>query len=382
MAIYAVTLFIAAALSPPAETATDTTHLAAHLKAVRGKKALAAEEYRGLQTEYMNWIDTRVKTGISIEDMNAELRAEALFYRWVDSANELADEDARSRTGYLEPISSRPVRGAAELLAIKAAIYKGIGCDLDMVVAVYEKDSSNRLALLRANEADSAFSYHLSGLDAARRGASREWLVASSWTVSNCASTWNGKRVRIDALNEAAVKNLAAKDIYARDRDRVEDVAVWVQRDLVTFWYEGGIQNSDLVSVPAILRYRVTGDLAVREGPIALTRAGFLQEWLNMDDAEAARWSEPDAAGKHAPASVAFAHDTFLWDRIARCDSSPQVWELGVRLVEAKARYIFLMIGSRAGELRMRSIGDNPNESCAPMDVRKKLGGLGAELPW
>jgi hypothetical protein len=136
------------------------------------------------------------------------------------------------------------------------------------------------------------------------------------------------------------------------------------------------------MSVPAILRYRVTGDLAVREGPIALTRAGFLQEWLNMDDAEAARWSEPDAAGKHAAVSVAFAHDTFSWDRIARCDGSPQVWEIGVRLVEAKARYIFLMIGSRAGELRMRSIGDGPSESCAPLDVRKNLSGLGAELPW
>jgi hypothetical protein len=151
---------------------------------------------------------------------------------------------------------------------------------------------------------------------------------------------------------------------------------------MVTFWYEGGIRNTDLLSAPAILRYRVTAHLAVREGPVALTRAGFLQEWLNMDDAEAARWSESDADGKHAALAAAFAHDTFSWERIARCDGSPQVWEVGVRLAEGKTRYVFLMTGSRAGELRMRAIGEVPRESCAPLDVRKNLSGLGAELPW
>ena len=56
-------------------------------------------------------------------------------------------------------------------------------------------------------------SYHLSGLDAVRRGMAGEWLVASSWTVSNCTSVWNGKRVRIDILREAGIKNLIAKDL-------------------------------------------------------------------------------------------------------------------------------------------------------------------------
>jgi hypothetical protein len=155
-----------------------------------------------------------------------------------------------------------------------------------------------------------------------------------------------------------------------------------VQRDLVTFWYEGGIQDTDLLSGPAILRYRVSGDIAAREGPAALTRAGFLQEWLNMGDAEAVRWSDPDAAAKHATASAAFAHDTFSWDRIARCDSSQQVWEIGVWLNESKARYIFRLTGSHAAKLRMISIVESPDETCAPLDWRKNLGAIGAELPW
>jgi hypothetical protein len=381
-AILAVSLFVTVASSTLGETVPDTTNLAVHLQAVRGKKTLDAAEYRSLQTEYMEWIDARVKAGVSIEKMNAELREASLFYHWVDSADEIADEYSRSRAGYLEPISTRPLRGAAELLAIKAAIYKGIGCDLDMAVALYERDSLKRVGLLRADQEDSALSYHLSGLDGVQRGAAGEWLAASSWTASNCSSAWNGKRVRIDVLRGAEVKNLTAKDLYARDRDRVEDVAVWVRRNLVTFWYEGGLRNTDLLSVPGVLRYQVTDDVAKREGPVALTRAGFLQEWLNMDDAEAAGWSGPDAAGKHATISTAFAHGAFSWDRIARCDGSPQVWEIGVRLAEAKTRYTFLISGSRATELRMRSIGDDPSESCTPLDVRKNLSGLSAELPW
>ncbi len=58
-AIYAVTLYVAASSSSLAEAMSDTTHLAAHLKAVRGKKTLAAQEYRGLQAEYVDWIDAR-----------------------------------------------------------------------------------------------------------------------------------------------------------------------------------------------------------------------------------------------------------------------------------------------------------------------------------
>jgi hypothetical protein len=381
-AILEVTLFLMVASSTLAETLPDTTHLTDHLNALRGKKALTAEEYRSLQTEYMDWIDARVRAGVSIEIMNAELREADLFYHWIDSADRIADESSQSRAGYLEPISTRPLRGAAELLAVKAAIYKGIGCDLEMTVALYEKDSLKRVGLLEADPADSEPSYHLSGIDGVRRGAAGEWLIASGWTASNCSSAWNGKRVRIDVVSSAEVKNLVAKDLYARDRDRVEDVAVWVQRDVVSFWYEGGLRNEDLLSVPGILRYRVTGDLAVREGPVALTRAGFLQEWLNMDDAEAARWSEPDAAGKHAAISTAFAHDAFSWDRIARCDGSSQVWEVGIRLAEAKTRYVFRITGSRAGELRMSSSGNDPAEFCTPLDWRKNLSAIGSELPW
>lgn len=58
----------------------------------------------------MDWIDARLKAGAAIEKMNAELREADLFWRWIDSADKMADEYSESRAGYPEPISSRPLR--------------------------------------------------------------------------------------------------------------------------------------------------------------------------------------------------------------------------------------------------------------------------------
>jgi hypothetical protein len=375
IALFAALLAATVSHSQPA---AGTRRLAAHLKGLRGRKSLTAAEYRALQSEYLDWIDARVKAGISVAAINSQLRAAGLLFHWSNSA----EEYSRSHTGYLEPVTSKRLRGAPDLFVIKAAVYKGVGCDLDTPVAIYKESPLQRVGVLSAGDSESGAAYHLSGVDAARRGAAGEWLVASGWTVSNCASTWNDKRVRIDALSSLSASNLLSRNLYAQDRDRAEDVAVWVQNDLVTFWYQGGIEDSQLQSAPAVLRYRITAGQAVREGPLALTRAGFLQEWLKMESGDADRWSEPPAADVQKSVSGAFARHAFTWDRIARCGDTPQVWELAVRLEETNALYVFRVSGSRASELRMLSVGDRPTDSCQPAGLGKNLQAVGAELPW
>ena len=51
-------------------------------------------------------------------------------------------------------------------------------------------------------------------------------------------------------------------------------------------------------------------------------------------------------------------------------------------MTEAVTRYVFRIAGSRAGELRIGPVGKDPAESCTPLDWRKNLSALGAELPW
>jgi hypothetical protein len=218
-------------------------------------------------------------------------------------------------------------------------------------------------------------------LAAGEKDASGARIVASGWVYSNCTSVWNGKRIRIDRLKASSVENILARSLSARDREAGENVAPWVRGDVVTFWYDGGLPDAEMMSTPAIARYRVAENRAVREPPMALTRAGFIEEWLAMDDSEAARWSEPEALRVHRALAPAFQHDSFKWEHIGRCAGSPPVWEIGVRLDKSKKLYVFRIRGSRATELRMLAVTDRWTQSCATVPL-ESLGTLAKELPW
>jgi hypothetical protein len=130
-----------------------------------------------------------------------------------------------------------------------------------------------------------------------------------------------------------------------------------------------------------VARYRVVGDAAVLELPVALTRAGFIHEWLGMSDADARRWSDPQAASARSGASTALSHG-FEWKRVSRCGGSPPVWEVAVRPHDSKTMQVFRIAGSRATDLRMSAVSNTVTESCVADDLSKGLEGVAAELPW
>jgi hypothetical protein len=355
----------------------DTARLAAELKAVRGKQWLAAE-YAGIQTHYLEWIDARLRAGQAVQSMNRELKAAGLF---PPSASGTLP-DLGSYAGYLEEISTLQIKSASDLLALKARIYRGANCGLDDTVILYQRQPLRRLALLNGDPDNNKYAFYIAGLDAGEENASGERLVASGWVASNCSSTWNTKRIRIDRLDGLSIKNVLARNLWAQDRDKGENVAAWIRGNVATFWYNGGVGDGDLLSRPAVARYRVAENRAVRDNPVALTRAGFISEWLHMSDFEAARWSEPAAARARSAVAQDLEHHTFEWARMGRCAGSPQIWEAGVRIDGSKKLYVFRVSGSRATELRMLAVTDKWTESCAPLVVQDGLSTVGAELPW
>ena len=339
---------------------------------------MTAAEYARFQTQYLEWIDVRMRAARTTDSMNRELTAAGLF----PPPTGPTDPDLESNAGYLDEISTRQIRGASDLVAIGAGIYKGAGCALDETVILYQREPLRRLARINAAPERNDYPYYLSGLAAGEKGASGERLVASGWVVSNCTSTWNGKRIRIDRLKGHLIDNVLARDVAAQDREGSDNVAAWTRGDLVTFWYQGATGDVDLASGPAIARYRVVGDRAVRERPVALTRAGFIHEWLEMDDAEAAQWSEPAAMQVHQAVVRAFEHRVFEWAHVGTCAGSPPVWEVAVQMDQLKKVHVFRISGSRATELRMLSVTDQWTRSCAVVDIRKDLQSVGAELAW
>jgi hypothetical protein len=356
----------------------DTAHLAAQVRAVRGRDWLKSAEYAPLKAQFLEWIDARVLAGRTIESMNRELKAAGLLLDPPKSADQYSTE----YTGKLGGVSAQPVRGAGDLLAINAGISRGSTCHVDITVILYQREPLRRLAHINAELGDGDFACYLSGLAAGEKDASGARLIASGWVYSNCTSVWNGKRIRIDRLKASSVENILARSLSARDREAIENVAPWVRGDVVTFWYEGGLPDAEMMSTPAIARYRVAENRAVREPPMALTRAGFIEEWLAMEDSEAARWSEPEALRVHQAVAAAFHHDVFKWEHIGRCAGSPPVWEIGVRLDKSKKLYVFRIHASRATDLRMLAVTDHWTSSCADFPLASILQTLGTELPW
>jgi hypothetical protein len=353
----------------------DTARLAAHLKAVRKYGRLTASAYGKAQAEYLDWIDARMKDGASVEAINAELKAARLLGNWPDTI----EDNYKNHTGYLEEISTSTVRGASDILVIAAGMYVEAGCSLDVTAAIYQRAPLTRLGYINAKPGRG---YSLSGLDVGEKDATGKRLVASGWVFSNCTSTWNGKRIRIDWLTGHSVENILQRDLYAQDREPEETVAAWVRPDSVTFWYASGIEDISLGRTSAIARYRIAGDRAVREVPVALTRAGFIHEWLTMSDDEAVRWSEPAAVKLRKAVAAAAEKRGFEFARVARCGGSPAVWEIGVRLNKPEKLYVFRISGSRATELRMLAVTEKPGRSCIAEDIEKDLTRVGSELPW
>jgi hypothetical protein len=268
-----------------------------------------------------------------------------------------------------------------DLLVIVAGIYKGNACSLDTTAVIYQRAPLKRLAILSAETGEFLYAYHLSGLATSGQSASGERLFASGWVVSNCTSNWNGKRIRIDRARDSVTTGILVRDLEAKDSDEGESVRADITRDIVTFRYNGAIGDPDLLSGPAVARYRVERDRAVRIAPLALTRAGFLYEWLRISDAEVSRWSEPESLALRKPVSSALAHG-YQWERVGACGGSPPVWEIAVRTHDSPELQVFRIAGSRATELRMLAITRAVTPSCTAKDIAEGLADVAAELPY
>lgn len=348
-------LLLVAAGSVTAATNPDTEKLAAHLRSLRGHAQLPVEEYRSLRREYLAWIDVRVRANWTAENFNQELKNNGLLFEWQGTQPMF-----ENHAGWVDPVKEHLVRDADDLFVVEAMIDQGV-CTEDGTALLYDKKSFRKVAEISAGGGSDRHGYDLLSIDAGAPDFKGRRVVASRWVASSCAGNWNGEFIRIDSLKQTAARNLLFRTLDAATFEEHEDLSVEVQRNIATFRFDGGIRNADLLATPTIARYRVDGDRAIRLGPIALTRAGFIQEWLTMTDANPSDWADPQAV-QQRPAVAAELNGFFEWGRIANCGAG--VWDIAVTMTETHTQHVFKIRGNRATGLRMLSISDAPDESC------------------
>lgn len=345
-----------------------------------------AAQHQKLQDAYLRWIDEEIGAGHTVKDLNRSLEAAGLVYRDRAGSRSHAEEIGASRAGFVGPLEEVVLPRARALFAVSVPLELGAGCQFETTVLLYDRRTRRREAAVRAHGKEAGPAMYLSAIDIiaskdAGIGESEGWLVASSWVASGCASVWNGKTIRIDRLSHGGARPLLVRDLRAKFREPVS-VAVQWQRGIATFDYEGAISDSDLLSVAAIARYRIDGDRVNQETPLALTRAGFIEEWLRLTDDEARRWSEAQPLMERAKAAAGLLSNAYEWGAIQRQPGNGSMWTVTLAQPELKAQYVLRVAGTRASELRIVSLEILPLGVKAERRIPESLEAVAQPLPW
>jgi hypothetical protein len=356
----------------------DTARMSSHFAGVRGQNVLTQSQFDRLQAEYLAWIDVRMRARVSIQEMNRELDAAGMIAK--EDPNALPIE--QNHTGYLAELSTADVHNSADILALDAAFITNASCGVDTTLVLYDRSTLKRVALIRAEPSFTA-PWNQSGLAVGTAAGQRARLIATGWYLSNCTSTWNGARIRLDSWNGSALHPLLNRSVVARSGNEEWAFKADVQSGMVVYRYVAGMSNAEVMARPAVARFKVAGARVIRQAPVALTRGGFVDEWLRMDDAGAARWSEPSAAAMHRTAAAHFHGGVFTWNSVARCAAGGGSWEIGLRKLDDLRTYYFLMRGEQATAFRMLGVSRSPVPACKPIEGDASvIAAVTEEIPW
>jgi len=314
-----------------------------------------------------------MKTGTSVARMNEELEAAGLLSNGPQTVDEMFD---KTYAGFLGNIEAKPSRAAEDLLAITFGIHTGGYCNFDETLVLYRRTPLLRIARINA-EQSFTHGYRLRELAVGKEDPSGR-MIGSAWVASNCTSNWNGNLFRIDLLSAQPLANVLDREVSAFGGDKV---GISIEDNTVTFRYTTLMGDLDALTRAGIARYRVQDGHAIREAPIATSFGGLINEWLEMDDAEAARWSTPEAATHHRDLAARTRKQLLQWEHVAACPGSPPAREISIQWNESKQTTVFLISASSAAEMRMLSVSDKRSPSCREIDVSAGLSSIVAEPP-
>ena len=167
------------------------------------------------------------------------------------------------------------------------------------------------------------------------------------------------------------MRNVLNTGVTARND---EEIQIGIRDKTVTFRYVTGMRDLTFENRPGVSSFQIRDDHVTRQGPIASHFGGFIDEWLLLDDEDAARFSSPAAARLHHELSARFRKEPFDWQHAADCPGPAR--EIAVRGDETDKTTVFLIAASSIAEMRMLSISDKINPSCREIDISKDLSAI------
>ncbi len=335
---------------------------------------MSSAEYKSIEHEFLVWIESRLKTGVALTRMNEELKAAGLLDEEPKDPDDVFDS---AYVGFLGEIEIKPPMVDKDLLGVRFGFHTGSFCNFDDTLVLYKRNPLRQVAQINAQQGYT-HGYRLREFTAGSDDPGIGSMIGSLWVASNCTSNWNGEILRIDLAHRSLVKNVLEQGVSAF---LVDPATIVVEDDTVTFRYQTSVHDFTVLNRGAVARYRVRNGSAVREAPIAPSFGGFIDEWLNLNDSEAARWSTPDAALHHHDLAARLKNESLEWKHVAACPGSPPTREIAIQWSESKQTTVFQIGGSNTKELRMLSVSGDRSPGCREIDISGNLTSIFGEPP-
>jgi hypothetical protein len=338
----------------------DTRTLAATLKAARAAQT---------RESFLAWVDARLKNPEQVDSFNRELRRAGING---------PGRDEFWGTDNVGLLQVTPIPTAPDLFAIRLGI--GVASGYDETVVFYHRQPWHRIGWLNDDLSTKEYS-QFSSIAVSEKDANGNRLIASSgFAIDRRYTGPFTVKFRIDRLEPASLKTLLSKEMtaeynYVPGHDGLEDLfaKASVEGNVATFRYSHRMHNEEYE--PAILRYSVSGTAVTRIAPLAITRSGFLDEWISLDPRDVAQWSAPESLKGHHPIKEFLKQhendDHIYFNKISLCSNSPRTWQISASsgFNAPTATWYFLLTESGAANMRMLGVKDNPNPECVEHDL-------------
>jgi hypothetical protein len=359
-------LWLAAQSCLSAQTA-GIQRLGTLLKAARGQVALTKDQAGQIRQAFLAWTDTEIRRGATIEQLNASLAANDLL---APEALYRTDDIYQPFAGYLEKVTSQSIQSANDLVQINLEI--GMTCAFDQTAVIYRRNPMSRVGWINYRDTEGSVAWGINTLTVGPAASNGDRIVAAGLMHAWCTSAWGSIELRVWRLAGNELKPLLTRDLGAR---RDEDVTAVIRGETVAFRYNRGIRDTDILIRSGIEKYRIEANRVTRIAPIALNILGFIDEWLDLNEAQSAQWSSGEGVRDRAAAVV--WSKSVAFEGGSRCEGSPTLWQVSVKSPDSEERRVFLVNEAGSERLQMAGFKRQPLRECPPVD----LAALMMELP-
>ncbi len=247
-------------------------------------------------------------------------------------------------------------------------VLKQSGTEWTAVIAIESNDYG------QVNGAYGDFGFGISEPD-----ESSNWFLVTKYVPPWCTSRWATIRYRVLRPGRAP----AAPEVLLNREDSTirnePDTLTVAKHGFTLVNVDGQSLDARILERLSVHRYLVSGNRVIRVPPIAIIPQDFVDEWIDLPQNEARRWSNASAMDRiqswHSRLQRRAGKDLESWyyyseiEFVQPCNEPPSKWEIGISIDSRKRQdklpaELFFAVSEKNGDFEMTDITEKRTPGC------------------